>query len=233
MRSRRADMVILGNQWEAFRQEFPQAPELDELAALVSTGLQSRGQGDEANEVLANVQGPESSLERAYVQLADGNLEIARALLILAVPGLSPSRGAAELQVASLLGRMSPVGQQAVARAAVDAHKGRGRDAALALEQAAADLPEPDRPLALAEAARLAADVGADEEAARMRTALLAGYPDALDAPEAALALARWHARSQRGLATAIQLLENLILNSPDSAVAPDARRELQRLRTM
>ena len=233
MRARRSDMVILGKQWEAFRQEFPQAPELDELAALVSTGLQSRGQGDEASNVLSSVQGPESSLERAYIQLADGNLEIARALLILAVPGLAPSRGAAELQIASLLGRMSPVGQLAVAKAAVDAHKGRGREAAIGLEQAVPDLPESDRPLALGEAARLADDVGADEEAARMRTALVSGYPEALDTPEAALALARWHARSPRGVATAIDLLEKIILNSPDSAVAPDARRELQRLRTM
>lgn len=232
MRARRADAVVLSKQWEAFRQEYPQAPELDELAALVSTGLRSSGQGDEAGEVLASVQGPESSLERAYLNLADGRLEVARAQLILAVPGLDPLKGTGELQIASLLGRMSPIGQGVLAKAAVDAHRGRSREGALALEKALPDLPEEDRPLALGQAARFAADVGADEEAARLRTALIERYPESSDAPEAMLFLARWHARSPGGVAQAVELLERLILKTPDAAVAPDARRELQRLRT-
>jgi hypothetical protein len=64
-----------------------------------------------------------------------------------------------------------------------------------------------------------------------MHTALVQSYPEAAEAAEAVLALARWHARTRSGVGTAIQLLEGLILKDPGSSIAPEARRELQRLK--
>ena len=231
MRARPADAVVLATALDAFRLEFPSAPELDGLAAMVSVRLQAGGEAARAAAVLTAVEGPESSLERAYLFLSGRDVALARAALLEAVDGLSPARATDAIQLASLLGRLSPAGATVVAQAAVEGHRGRGRQAALALEQRVPELPPADRPMALAEAARLAVGGDGAEDAARMRTALLLGYPDAAEAAEAALALARWHARTRAGVGTAIQLLEELILKDPGSAIAPEARRELQRLK--
>ena len=231
MRSRPADALVIAAALDAFRLEFPSAPELDRLAALVSVRLQVGGEADRAAEVLAAVEGPESSLERAYLFLGNGAVAMARSALIEAVDGLSPARATDAIQLSSLLGRLSPGGATAVAEAAVEGHRGRRRQAALALEERVAELPPGDRPSALAEAARLAVGGDGAEDAARMHTELLSAYPDAAEAADAALALARWHARTRTGANAAIELLEELILKDPLSVNAPEARRELERLR--
>ena len=231
MRVRPADAVVLAMALDAFRMEFPSAPELDGLAAMVSVRLQAGGEAARAAAVLAAVEGPESSLERAYLFLSGGDVERARAALIDAVDGLSPARATGAIQIASLLGRLSPGGATVVAQAAAEGHWGQGRQAALTLEQRVPELPPGDRPMALAAAARLALGDDGAEDAARMHTALLLGYPEAAEAAEAALALARWHARTRAGVGAAIQLLEELILKDPVSVIAPEARRELQRLK--
>ena len=231
LRARPADAVALTTALDAFRLEFPYAPELDGLAAMVSVRLQEGGEVARAATVLAAVAGPESSLERAYLFLGSGDVARARAALIEAVDGLSPARATDAIQLASLLGRLSPGGATAVAQAAVDGHRGRGRQAALTLEQRVPELSPADRPMALAAAARLAVGDDGAEDAARMHEALLLGHPDAAEAAEAALALARWHARTRAGVGAAIQLLEELILKDPAGVIAPEARRELQRLK--
>ena len=229
----RADPAALATAFDWFRREFPGAPELDGLAGLVSARLQTGGDAAGASAVLANVKGPESSIERAFLSLTAGDVAEARAALIVAVAvgGLSPTRATGAIQLASLLGRLSGAGAAAVAQAAAAGHQGRGLQAAHDLEQRLPDLPAADRPMLLAEAARLAAGADGDEDAARIRTTLLVDYPDAAEAAEAALAQARWHARTPAGVGTAIQLLEELIVKVPGSAVAPAARLELQRLK--
>jgi tetratricopeptide (TPR) repeat protein len=231
MRARPAEAIALSTALDAFRLEFPSAPELDGLAAMVSVRLQAGGEVDRAAAVLTAVEGPETSLERAYLFLSSGDVALARAALIAAVDGLSPARATDAIQLASLLGRLSAAGTTVVAQAAVEGHRGRGRQAALALEKRVPELPATDRPIALAEAARLAVGGGGTEDAARMHTVLVQSYPDAAEAAEAALALARWHARTRSGMGTAVQLLEGLILKDPGSSIAPEARRELQRLK--
>lgn len=231
MRARPAEAVALSTALDAFRLEFPSAPELDGLAAMVSVRLQAGGEVDRAAAVLTAVEGPETSLERAYLLLSNGDVALARVALIEAVDGLSPARATDAIQLASLLGRLSAAGTNVVAQAAVEGHRGRGRQAALALEKRVPELPATDRPIALAEAARLAVGGGGTEDAARMHTVLVQSYPDAAEAAEAALALARWHARTRAGVGTAVQLLEGLILKDPGSSIAPEARRELQRLK--
>ncbi|MGB1841887.1 MAG: tetratricopeptide repeat protein, partial [Longimicrobiales bacterium] len=66
---------------------------------------------------------------------------------------------------------------------------------------------------------------------ADIRAVLITEYPDAPEVAEASLALARYRARTPRGVEEAIRLLEDLIMNRPNAAVVPDARVELQRLR--
>ena len=226
-----ADATELRTRLGAFREEFPGAPELDELAAAVAAGLHQRGDAETAGAVLAGVRGPLSALERVYLLLDRGELSAARAALLEAVAGLEPSRATEAIQLALLLGRLSGAGAAAVARAAVAAHRGQAQEAALTLERAAADLPGTERAPVLAQAARLADQVAAHADAARMRTTLMLEHPDAAEAAEATLELARWHARTRAGVATAVRLLEELIIRTPSNALVPDARRELQRLR--
>jgi hypothetical protein len=214
-----------------FRQEFRDAEETDELAAALSLAFHRADDLDAAERVIVDVMGPRSALERAYLTLARGDMELASAAFVEAAGGLLPVRATDAIQLASLLGRVSEASRKAVAAAAIAAHKGADRPAALELERAAATLPEADRAAVLAHAARLAESAQAPEDAARMRGALVSGYPNAVETAEAALLLARWHALRPAGVPTAVRLLEELILRSPASAVIPDARRELARLR--
>ena len=214
-----------------FRSEFPGAPELDGLAATAAVTLQRRGESAAAEEVLAGVGGPRSALERAYLLLERGDLGGARDAFMLAVSGLTAISATETIQLASLLGRLSSAGARVVADAAVMAHHGDEPAAARALERAVAGLPASDRPAVLAQAARLADLSGASRDAARIRGLLVEGHPDAVESGEAALALARWHARTREGVPTAVRILEELILRDPGSAVVPAARRELERLR--
>ena len=62
--ARRASADALLARLETFRSEYPDAAEVDELAAMVASGLQQRGQGERAAEVIDRVEGPRSSLER-------------------------------------------------------------------------------------------------------------------------------------------------------------------------
>jgi tetratricopeptide (TPR) repeat protein len=74
----------------------------------------------------------------------------------------------------------------------------------------------------------LAARIAPPSDAAARWAAILARYPKTIDAPEAALELAR--AAARRNPTDAIPLYEQMILDYPDSALVPLARRELERL---
>ena len=230
MRVRSADVSQLEDDLARFRREFPGAPESDELAAAVSAAIQRQGDLPAAAAVVADVPGPRSALARAYVSLARGELELASASLAQAVEGMVAAAATETIQLVSLLGRLSDPSALAVAAASVTAHRGEAREAALLLERAAVGLPDADRPAVLAHAARLWEFALAPDEAARIRVVLVDQYPEAVEFPEAALALARWHARNPDGLDAALRLLEQLILTNPTSAVVPEARRELERL---
>jgi TolA-binding protein len=77
----------------------------------------------------------------------------------------------------------------------------------------------------------MADGAGAPETGAELRRRLLREHPDAPESQEAALALARREGGAPAGLDEAVRLLEELVARWPGSAVAPDARRELERLR--
>jgi hypothetical protein len=214
-----------------FREEFPNAPELDGLAANVAGSLQQGGDPEGAAAVLEGIDGPQSSLERAYIHLAAGDVAEGRAALLLALTGLPPAEATPVIAFAGLLGRVAPEGAETLASAGVAAHRGRPAEAATALTDLAGTLEPSQRAAVLAQAARFAADGDEARVAAEIRRRIVDEHPDAPEAGEAALALARFHARTPTGVGEAIRLLEELIVRRPNAAVVPDARRELEKLR--
>jgi tetratricopeptide (TPR) repeat protein len=227
----RADARELQRLLDAFRDDFPDAPELDGLAATIASALTRRGDAAAAAAVLEGVDGPRSSLEHAYLLLGEGEIEAARGALLLAVTGLAPTEATPVIQFAGLLGRLSAAGAEVLARAGVEAHRGRELDAARLLSEGAVELEEAERAPVLAEAARIADRGSGGELAASIRVRILEEHPDAAEVGEASLALARYHARTPAGVDEAIRLLEDLITSRPNAAVVPDARSELARLR--
>lgn len=217
--------------WESFRSEFKDVPELDVVGSAIAVALVARGDTDAAISALEGVEGPRSSLERAYLLLGKNDLEGGKAMLMMAVSGLSPSEATPVIQLLSLLGRLSEGGAQALVAAGVEAHHGRSSEAAVALADRSDSLDEGDRAPLLAEAARLA-DRGGDEAvAARIRRQLVDQHPEAPEVAEATLELARHVVSTDGDEAEAIRLLEDLIIRQPDAAVVPEARLELERLR--
>ena len=218
--------------WRQFRAVFPDAPELDEVAAAVAVSLQARGNDEGAAAVLDGIDGPRSTLERGYLFLSRGEVEEGRQALLLAVGGLPPVEATSIIQFSSLLGRLSESGAEALVTAGVAAHRGRGAEAARALAAETATLPEGDRPPLLAQAARIAEEGGAMELAVEIRQRLLVEHPGAPEVAEASLALARHLSRPGGDDSAAIRLLEDLITSRPGAAIVPEARLELERLRS-
>jgi tetratricopeptide (TPR) repeat protein len=227
----RSDPEVLQSLLASFREEFPNAPELDDLAATVAGALQSRGDTAGAAALLEGIDGPKSSLERAYLLLAEGDVQEGRSALMLALTGLPPAEATPVIQFAGLLGRASTEGAQALSEAGVAAHRGRPGEAATGLAEAVETLEDGERAPILAEAARIAAAGGEARIAADIRRMIVQDYPDSPEVGDASLALARFHARTPRGIEEAIRLLEDLISQRPNAAVVPDARVELERLR--
>ena len=216
---------------QEFQDEFPGAPELDELAANLAWDLQVRGRMDEAAAVLEGVDGPRSSLERAYIHFARGDLEAGQVALLGAVTGLQAASATDVIELAGVLQRVSPPSAAVVADAAARSHRGKTGEAVEALDEAIARAPAADRSAMLGLAARFA-DAGGDTDAAAgLRARLINEHPDDPGVPEATVALAQYHADQPAGLEEAVRLLEDLILSRPDNPVVPHARRELQRLR--
>ena len=223
--------LALLDRFAAFREEFPNAPEADPLAVALSARFRENGDLETAAFVLEGVQGPLSAQERAWLALEADNRESARINLMLAARGLPATEATAIVQLIGILDR---VGEQAAAlagRVAIARHR-EGADAAFPLvNEAVHALPPDDQPPLLAMAARIADEIDQQSEAARLRESLAATFPESSEAPEAILQLARYRATTPTGVPAAIELLEELILARPNSAVVPVARRELERLR--
>jgi len=218
--------------WDSFRAASPGGPDLDALGAVTASTLVAWGDVQGAVTVLDQVEGPRSTLERAYLLLAGGEISAGSGALMAAVPGLPAADATEVIQLASLLGRVSPEAATALATAGVQAHLGRGAAGAATLADKAFGLPAADQPLLLAEAARMADRAGEDDAAADIRKRLVEENPDAPEVGEASLALARHLARVEGNTAEAIRILEDLIVRQPNAAVVPEARTELERLRS-
>lgn len=223
--------LALLDRFAAFREEFPNAPEADPLAVALSARFRENGDLETAAFVLEGVQGPLSAQERAWLALEADNRESARINLMLAAGGLPATEATAIVQLIGILDRVGEPAAALAGRVAIARHR-EGADAAFSLvNETVHALPPDDQPPLLAMAARIADEIDQQGEAARLRESLAATFPESSEAPEAILQLARYRATTPTGVPAAIELLEELILARPNSAVVPVARRELERLR--
>ncbi|MEX2049409.1 MAG: hypothetical protein WEB90_07510 [Gemmatimonadota bacterium] len=226
-----AEPERVGTSWASFRTDFPDAPELDAGAAAVGASMLARGDAMGAAAVLDGVVGPRSSLERAYLLLAAGEVDRAREGLLGAVGGLPPSEATPIIQFVGLLGRLTEAGARALATASAAERRGSAEEAAVQLADEGSAAAEADRAPLLAEAARMAERAGAAQAAARIRRRLVEEHPDAPEVADATLSLARYTAGPGGNPGEAIRLLEELITSRPNAPVVPEARLELERIR--
>ena len=225
-----AEMAEVRESLAAFAREFPDAPQLDELAVALAVQLDSNGDREGARTLLAGVAGPRGALERGYLYLAGGEVVPGRAALQDALSGVSPEVATEVIALLDLLDRLEGEALAAFMRSAVLAHHGRAEGALSELEAAIDAAPQDERPPLLAMGARIADGGLVPERAARFRGRIMRDHPYSSEVPEATLELARFMGSTPEGVDEAIRLLENLILSQPNSAMVPTARRELQRI---
>ena len=217
---------------ERFRQEFPEAPELDRAAATVASVYLDRGSLAAAERILQGVAGPQSDLVRGRIALRQGDVARARAAFLSAAPRLEGAQATETIGLVALLGRLSPAGGRLVGQAVADVAAGKTAEALARLtNESRTLLSDQERAAVLDFAASLAARNGLIADAERIRRSLVEEYPRSPEAPGALLALAR--SLMERGGSDdeVRRLLERLILEYPRSALVPQARRELERLR--
>lgn len=178
------------------------------------------GNLDQARQVLAAAGGGDDAAA-GWIALYRGDLDAARRELHT---GADPSVNA--LAALALLDRTRaprsvPLGAAYLALARGDTAQAAGQFAAVA-----ASLPEAGS-LLLATSARLYAAQGDGPRAIAAWKTIVDSLPQAPEAPEADLEWARTLRRSGQTRA-AVARLEHLILNYPQSALVPQARRELE-----
>ncbi len=234
-----AEIIRLGIAWgeadmreslEAFGGEFPDAPQLDELAVTLAVQLDADGDQEGARSLLAGVVGPRSALERGYLHLSAGEVAPGREALQAALPGVSAAAATEVIALLDVLDRLEGEPLAAFIRGAVLAHHGRTDEALSELEAAVDAAPRDERSSLLAMGARIADEGRVPEKAADFRERIIRDHSYSAQVPEATLELARFKAATPAGVAEAIRLLEDLILGQPNSAIVPTARRELQRI---
>lgn len=216
---------------EEYRRTFPDAPELDETAATVASALLAVGDSERAARALVGVNGPRAGLVRARLLIHDGDVDGGRRELLRAAPGLHGAQATDAIALATLLGRLSAEAGQVVALAMASFSDD---DAAGAVDMLLAkdlSVPDVDRPAVLDLGARLADRASLHERALDARTRLVQNYPDSRQVPAALLALAQSMARRGAPAEEVAPLLERLIFEHPRSALVPQARREMDRLR--
>jgi tetratricopeptide (TPR) repeat protein len=214
-----------------YRSEFPEAPELDALAAEVSTRLQAEGDMEGAVAVLDGVQGPRSALERAFLSLDSEDPRAARADLLQSLDGLSADRATEVIALAQLLGAATLEGSQLAAGATLMSHRGDPRGAVTLIREGRADLGGEEQAGLLALGGRIAATSGDPVSAVDLYTALIEEFPAAPETPEAMMGIATIWAQDPGTVDDAARMLEDLILSRPNNPIVPSARRELDRIR--
>jgi thioredoxin-like negative regulator of GroEL len=214
----------------AFAREFPDSPQLDELAVTLAVQLESEGDREGARTLLASVDGPRSALERGYLYLASGEVVPGKAALQDALSGVSAGVATELIALLGLLDRLEGESLAAFVRSMVLAHHGHTAEALSELEAAIAAVPSEERPRLLAMGARIADTGRVPERAVEFRDRIIREHPYSSEVPEATLELARFKGATPEGVDEAVRLLEDLILSQPNSAIVPTARRELQRI---
>ncbi len=172
-----------------------------------------------ARALLADAAG-QTGEASGWLALYDGDLKGARTRL------KATSSATPELLTALALLERSKADSAAVAgKAFLDLARGDTIAAATGFERAAQTLPDA-APLVLAVAARLYGNRHDVVRSVALWKGIVEKYPEAPEAPEGDLEWGR-AMRRQGNLPMAIERLEHLILTYPQSALVPQARREL------
>jgi len=203
--------------------------ESDLAAAVLANALVDAGRATDAGQVLAGIDGPHVSLARGRVLMTLGNVRRARAQIIAAAPLLSGPEATEAIRLASLLGRLSDSGGALVGRGLASMSAGDGRVGVMLLYSGSERLVDAERAAILDFTANLADRIGLVAEADQVRRDIVTELPGSPEAPAALLTLARRRI-DRESPAEARVLLEQLVFEYPRSALAPQARRELERL---
>lgn len=187
---------------------------------VLAWGWVRRGDLDKAKRLLAAA-GADDGLAEGWLALYDGDLATARKQL-----KPSPDAPPELLTALALLERTTKDRAPDVGEAFLTLARGDTLAAATAFERAATSLPEAGS-LLRATAARLFAARRAMPRAVALWKSILESTPEAPEAPEAELEWARTLRRDGQ-TAAAVERLEHLILTYPQSALVPQARRELE-----
>ena len=215
----------LGRADEAQRLLEREGPRLDSLARadlsrpLVAAWLR-RGDVARARAAMAGTELAEDDEMVGWLALYDGNLGVARRRLVRASTRRPELVDALGLLARVRLDQSLPLGQAFLMLARRDSA------AAAAKFIQAADSVGPAAPALLALASRLSAAAAA----ASLWSRIIREYPRSPEAPEALLAWGR-ALRDAGDRDAAIARYEQLLLEYPASALAPQARRDLERLR--
>lgn len=228
--AREPDLGRARAEYDGFRREFPDAPELDAVSAAVANALMDRGRHEAAEDLLVGVSGPHSGVARGRILIRRGEIERARNELLASAPALHGAEATDAIALATLLGRLSQQGGDLVARAFANTAANEHAAAIQLLFQESTSLSDAERAAVLDFAVGIADQADMREQAEQLRREIVAEYPDSREAPRAMLGLARTLASERRGADEARILLEQLILEHPRSALVPQARRELDRL---
>jgi tetratricopeptide (TPR) repeat protein len=197
------------------------APDVrDRYARLVAWGWVRNGRIDRARRLLESAGGDDGEID-GWLALYQGDLAGAR-------ERLSPTADAQPelLTVLALLERTKKDSSAEAGRAFLTLARGDTLAAAADFKAAASTLPEAGS-LLLATAARLYEAHNALPEAVAIWQSIVDSTPQAPEAPEAELEWARALRRSG-DTAASVKHLEHLILTYPESAMLPQARRELE-----
>lgn len=203
--------------------------EADLAAAALANAMVDAGMTDPARAVLTGLHGPQTSLARGRVLLMSGEADRARTEILAAAPALAGPAATEAIRLASLLGRLSSAGEELVGESLAAMSAGDPRGGIMRLYDGAGRLNPDERAAVLDFAASQADRLGLTAEADQIRHDIVATVPDSPEAPVALLALARDRVDRKAGDEARL-LLERLIVDYPRSALAPQARRELERL---
>ncbi|HEY9428672.1 MAG TPA: tetratricopeptide repeat protein, partial [Gemmatimonadaceae bacterium] len=211
------------NEGERFLSLYSQylAPDArNRYARLVAWGWVRNGRVDRARRLLEDAGGDDDQID-GWLALYQGDLANARELL-------SPSTDAQPelLTVLSLLGRTKAQRSPEAGRAFLTLARGDTLAAAADFRTAAGALPEAGS-LLLSTSARLYAARDSLTQAMTIWQTIVDSIPQAPEAPEAELELARTLRRTGDTKAS-VKHLEHLILTYPESAMVPQARREME-----
>ncbi|HEV7704180.1 MAG TPA: hypothetical protein VGO46_07790 [Gemmatimonadaceae bacterium] len=211
-----ADAAMVMNSYARFLRPADRAP----LDRVLAWGWIRVGDVTKARELLSHSDsGGADAL--GWLALYDGNLAAARKTLR---PDVESSSEA--LAALALLARTRADTAPVTGRAFLALARGDTAAAAAGFEKAATELGDA-APLLLATAARLYAAHHSEQQAVTLWSAIVEKSGDAPEAPEAELDWARALRHGGQAQA-AIDHLEHLILTYPQSALLPQARRELE-----